>query len=154
MKSSNIDFVTETDQQVEKHLIDGIKNKFPSHRFIGEEETSEGKKVELTDAPTWIIDPVDGTLNFVHSFPHSCTSIALLVDKVAEIGIVYNPVLGQKFVARRGKGAFYNGRKVRVSNVKKLEDALICTETGTARDEDKTVVTMENLGKITRISNG
>lgn len=56
MKSSNIDFVTETDQQVEKHLMDGITAKFPSHKFIGEEETSEGKAVELTDAPTWIID--------------------------------------------------------------------------------------------------
>lgn len=56
MKSSNIDFVTETDQQVEKHLMDGITAKFPSHKFIGEEETSEGKAAELTDAPTWIID--------------------------------------------------------------------------------------------------
>lgn len=153
-KSSNIDLVTETDQQVERILIEGLKAKFPSHQFIGEEETSEGKKAELTDAPTWIIDPVDGTLNFVHSFPHSCTSIALLVNKVAEIGIVYNPVIGQKFTARRGKGAFLNGKPIHVSNCKKLEDALICSETGTARDEDKTVVVMENLNKITRICNG
>lgn len=54
-------------------------------RFIGEEETSDGKKAELTDAPTWIIDPVDGTMNFVHSFPHSAISIALLVDKVSKV---------------------------------------------------------------------
>lgn len=153
-KSSNIDLVTETDQQVERILIDGLRAKFPSHKFIGEEETSDGVKAELTDAPTWIIDPVDGTLNFVHSFPHSCTSIALLVDKVAEIGIVYNPMLNQKFTARRGQGAFLNGKPIRVSNCKKLEDALICSETGTARDEDKTVVVMKNLNKITRICNG
>lgn len=72
-------------------------------------------------------------MNFVHGFPHSCVSIALLVDKVAEIGIVYNPVLNQKFTARRGQGAFYNGRAIHVSSVKKLADALICTETGTSR---------------------
>ncbi|XP_063701504.1 inositol monophosphatase 1 [Culicoides brevitarsis] len=153
-KSSNIDFVTETDQQVEKHLMDGITAKFPSHKFIGEEETSEGKAAELTDAPTWIIDPVDGTMNFVHGFPHSCVSIALLVDKVTEIGIVYNPVLNQKFTARRGKGAFLNGKEIHVSSVTSLADALICTETGTSRDEQKMVVVMENLNKLTRIANG
>lgn len=62
--------------------MNGIKEKFPNHQFIGEEETSEGKKAVLTNAPTWIIDPIDGTLNFVHSFPHSSISIALLVNKV------------------------------------------------------------------------
>ena len=81
-KSSNIDLLTETDQQVEKMLMNGIRLEFPDHQFIGEEETSEGKKAELTNAPTWIIDPVDGTMNFVHSFPHSAISIALLVNKV------------------------------------------------------------------------
>lgn len=79
IKSSNIDLLTETDQEVEKLLMDEIGKKFPSHKFIGEEESSEGKRPDLTDAPTWIIDPVDGTMNFVHSFPHSCISVALLV---------------------------------------------------------------------------
>lgn len=60
----------------------GIREKFSDHQFIGEEEVSEGKKAILSDLPTWIIDPIDGTLNFVHSFPHSCISIALLVNKV------------------------------------------------------------------------
>lgn len=61
--------------------MDEIGKKYPSHKFIGEEESSEGKRPELTDAPTWIIDPVDGTMNFVHSFPHSCISVALLVSQ-------------------------------------------------------------------------
>jgi myo-inositol-1(or 4)-monophosphatase len=82
IKSHPTDFVTETDQQIEKLLIAGIKEKYPDHEFIGEEETSEGKRAVLTDAPTWIIDPIDGTMNFVHSFPHSAISIALLVNKV------------------------------------------------------------------------
>lgn len=81
-KSSNIDLVTETDQQVEKLLMDGIRLKYPDHQFIGEEDSSDGKKAVLTDAPTWIIDPVDGTMNFVHSFPHSAISVALLINKV------------------------------------------------------------------------
>lgn len=74
--------MTETDQQVEKLLMDGIKAKYPDHKFIGEEDSSDGKKAELTDAPTWVIDPVDGTMNFVHSFPHSAISVALIVNKV------------------------------------------------------------------------
>lgn len=62
--------------------MDGIRLKYPDHQFIGEEDSSDGKKAVLTDAPTWIIDPVDGTMNFVHSFPHSAISVALLINKV------------------------------------------------------------------------
>lgn len=146
--------MTETDQEVEKLLIDGLSKKFPSHQFIGEEESSDGKKSQLTVAPTWIIDPVDGTMNFVHSFPHSCISIALLVNKVTEIGIVYNPVLNQKFTARRGQGAFYNGNPMQVSSVRKLEDALLVTEFGTSREEEKTQIVLENISKFVRLAHG
>ncbi|ETN59471.1 inositol monophosphatase [Anopheles darlingi] len=153
-KSSNIDLLTETDQQVERMLMDGIKAKYPDHRFIGEEETSEGKKAELTDAPTWIIDPVDGTMNFVHSFPHSCISIALLVEKRAEIAIIYNPIVGQKFTARRGAGAFLNEQPIRVSGETRLAYALATTEFGTSREEEKTTVVLENIGKLIRKVHG
>jgi len=67
--------------------------------------------------PTWLIDPIDGTTNFVHSFPHTCISIALAVNKELEIGIVYNPILEQLFTARRGHGAFLNGKPIKSSNV-------------------------------------
>lgn len=87
-------------------------------RFIGEESTASGQKIELTDAPTWIIDPIDGTMNFVHGLPHTCISVALLIDKVAEIGIVYNPILEQLFTARKGQGAFLNGAPIHVSGEK------------------------------------
>uniref|UniRef100_A0A182X4F0 Inositol-1-monophosphatase n=1 Tax=Anopheles quadriannulatus TaxID=34691 RepID=A0A182X4F0_ANOQN len=153
-KSSNIDLLTETDQQVERMLMEGITAKYPDHKFIGEEETSEGKKAELTDAPTWIIDPVDGTMNFVHSFPHSCISIALLVGKVTEIAIIYNPIVGQKFTAQRGKGAFLNGNPIRVSGETAFERALATTEFGTSREEDKTRVVLENIGKLVRQIHG
>lgn len=89
---------------------------FVTYRFIGEETTAEtNKKIELTVDPTWIIDPVDGTMNFVHKFPHVCISIALLIEKTTEIGIIYNPILDQLFTARRGKGAFLNGKTINVS---------------------------------------
>ncbi|XP_031623692.1 inositol monophosphatase 2 [Contarinia nasturtii] len=153
-KLSDIDFVTETDQEVEKLLIDTLTAEFPHHRFIGEEATSEGAKCELTDSPTWIIDPVDGTLNFVHSFPHSCISIALLVNKQAEIAIIFNPVLKQLFTARRGKGAFYNGDPIHVSDKKDLSQALVMAEFGTSRDDKKLDITLDNFRKITQACHG
>lgn len=154
IKSHPTDFVTETDQQVEKLLMDGIRGKYPDHQFIGEEESSEGKQIVFTDAPTWIIDPIDGTMNFVHSFPHSAVSIALLINKVTEIGIVFNPVLGQKFTARRGQGAFYNGNRIHVSEENDLSKALIMVEFGTNRGSEKVKVIMENLDNLIRKSHG
>ncbi|XP_050301122.1 inositol monophosphatase 1-like isoform X2 [Anthonomus grandis grandis] len=147
-KSGAIDFVTETDQEVEKLLIEGLTEAFPDHKFIGEESVSSGAHADLTDAPTWIIDPVDGTMNFVHSFPHSCISIALFVCKVPTIGIIYNPMLGQLFTAQRGKGAYLNGERITVSGTKNLSDALIMMEFGTSRDPEKRRVILENQQKL------
>lgn len=125
-----------------------------SSRFIAEESHSSGKRSELTDSPTWIIDPVDGTMNFVHSFPHACVSIALLVNKTTEIGIIYNPVLKQLFTARRGQGAFYNGNKISVSGQTDLRKALFCAECTVLNDDDKLKVTLENMEKIFKNCHG
>jgi inositol-phosphate phosphatase / L-galactose 1-phosphate phosphatase len=74
--------VTETDTLCEKSILDAIRAEFPSHQFIGEEETAAlGHTPELTDQPTWMIDPLDGTTNFVHKFPFVCTCIGLAVKK-------------------------------------------------------------------------
>lgn len=74
--------------------------------------------------------------------------------QVAEIGIVYNPVLGQKYTARRGKGAFYNGKQIYVSGQKNLNSALLNTEFGTSRDEEKSRITLENITKLVRVAHG
>lgn len=74
--------------------------------------------------------------------------------QVTEIGVVYNPVLEQKFTARRGQGAFYNGKQIHVSNITKLSDALLVTEFGTSREEDKTKVVLENISKLVRLAHG
>lgn len=148
-KSCDIDLVTEWDQEIERILMDGISSKYPDHKFIGEESTASGQKVQLTDAPTWVIDPIDGTMNFVHGLPHTCISIALLVNKTTEIGIVYNPILEQLFTARKGQGAFYNGAPIHVSGEKDLRKALLMLEMGTSRDPDKLQVVLQNLTLLT-----
>ncbi|KAL1236936.1 Inositol monophosphatase ttx-7 [Trichinella spiralis] len=124
-KTSDVDLVTDVDQKVEQVLVDGIRSKFPDHQFIGEESTAMGKKGMFTDAPTWIIDPIDGTTNFVHKVPYVCISIALYMKKEPRIGIVYNPILEELFTARKGLGAFRNGFPIQASNTTVLNKALL-----------------------------
>eukprot|EP00386_Alphamonas_edax_P006550 GDKI01021180.1.p1 GENE.GDKI01021180.1~~GDKI01021180.1.p1 ORF type:complete len:298 (-),score=86.81 GDKI01021180.1:292-1185(-) len=121
-KISNADLVTETDVAVEKHLISKVKAAFPTHSFLCEESSVQDQK--LTDEPTWIMDPIDGTTNFVHSFPMCCASIAFAVKGRVEIGVVYNPNLDELFWATRGGGAYLNGQRIRASNVKQLRSSL------------------------------
>lgn len=144
VKSSNIDLVTETDKAVEELLINNLHEKFPSHKFIGEESVAAGEKCQLTSDPTWIIDPIDGTMNFVHGFPHCCISIALFVNESPMIGIIYNPNVEQLFTARKGQGAFLNGKRIQVSHETELSRALLMVEMGTSRDAEKYEVVFEN----------
>lgn len=154
-KQSDIDLVTDTDKEVENLLIKGLKKEFPNHRFIGEEESSaEGAPHALTDLPTWIIDPVDGTMNFVHAFPHSCISVGLVVRKITELAYVFNPMLKQLFYARRGQGAFYNDQSITVSGQKQLSNALITSEFGTSRDPEKLKVVKENFSNVVEKAHG
>ncbi|XP_015603776.1 inositol monophosphatase 2 [Cephus cinctus] len=135
-KGIDWDLVTEYDRKVEDVLIKSLSNEYPTHKFIGEETVArEGRLPELTDEPTWIIDPIDGTANFVHRFPLTCISVALLLNKVTEIGIVYNPISDQLFTARRGRGAFLNGRAIATSRVKDLIQALVAMEPWIAKNE-------------------
>ncbi|XP_064110661.1 inositol monophosphatase 1-like isoform X1 [Macrobrachium nipponense] len=145
IKSCAIDLVTESDKAVEKLLISGLSSSFPDHKFIGEESVSAGEKCVFTDAPTWIIDPIDGTMNFVHSFPHTCISVGLWVNKDAELGIVYNPVLEQMFTAIKGEGAFLNGEKLSVSGETELAKSLIFAEMGSSQDAEKMDTVITNL---------
>ncbi|XP_022907645.1 inositol monophosphatase 1-like [Onthophagus taurus] len=137
IKTDDVDLVTETDKAVEEMLVEGLGKAFPDHKFIGEETVSGGQKVELTSCPTWIIDPVDGTMNFVHSFPHSCISVSLFMNFNPVIGIIFNPSLNQLFTAVKGNGAFLNGSPIQVSNETKLSKSLLMMEVGTSRDDEK-----------------
>ncbi|KAK2514300.1 Impa2 [Columba livia] len=114
-KTSAADLVTETDHFVENLIISVLKEKFPSHRFIAEESTAAGSKCVLTDCPTWIIDPVDGTCNFVHRFPTVAVSIGFAVNKELEFGVIYHCTEERLYTGRRGQGAFCNDKRLQVS---------------------------------------
>jgi len=129
-KSSNIDLVTETDKAVEELLIAGLSQAFPDHKFIGEESVSGGAKVELTDSPTWIIDPIDGTTNFVHRIPLIGICVGLAIKKQLRAGIVYNPISRELFSAVKGRGATKNGFPIHVSNTQEIEKSVICSSLG------------------------
>ncbi|KAL9277925.1 hypothetical protein ACSQ67_024834 [Phaseolus vulgaris] len=129
-----VDLVTETDKACEDLIFNHLKQLYPSHKFIGEETTAAGGNAELTDEPTWIVDPLDGTTNFVHGFPFVCVSIGLTIGKIPTVGVVYNPIINELFTGIRGKGAFLNGKPIKVSSQTELMSALLATEIGTKRD--------------------
>ncbi|HEX9707440.1 MAG TPA: inositol monophosphatase family protein [Steroidobacteraceae bacterium] len=120
-KSRN-DFVSEVDRAAEQVLIATIRKAYPSHGFLAEESGEQ-----RGDDYTWIIDPLDGTTNFLHGFPQFAVSIACRHRDRPEIGVVLDPLRGELFTAARGEGAQLDGRRLRVSQRPGLEGALIGT---------------------------
>ncbi|KAF8537012.1 inositol monophosphatase [Trichophaea hybrida] len=112
MKLNAVDLVTETDEQIEQFIKSAIETTYPSHIFIGEETYSAGSSREYlitpTSPPTWCIDPLDGTVNYIHLFPMVCISIALLVNGEPVIGVINAPFMNSVFSARRGGGSWFN----------------------------------------------
>ncbi|XP_050309210.1 uncharacterized protein LOC126745410 [Anthonomus grandis grandis] len=107
------DVVTIYDRKIEDLLIQKLKQKYTTHKFIGEEESSANKRIAtLTNSPTWIIDPIDGTANFVKRMPITCISVGLTINKERVFGIIYNPYMNELFTAKRGHGAFLNGQRI------------------------------------------
>lgn len=143
-----VDLVTETDKACESLIFQYIREMFPDHELIGEENTALKGSFELTDTPTWIIDPVDGTTNFVHRFPFVCVSIGLTIGKVPTVGVVYNPILNELFTAVKGGGAFLNGNPIRVSVQKEMGKALLATEVGTRRDKETVDATTNRINGL------
>lgn len=116
------DYVTDIDQQVERKIISLIQKGYPQHSFLGEESGQSGEEDSL-----WVIDPIDGTRNFIHGFPHFAVSIAYLYRNRLEHGVIYDPLRQELFTASRGKGAHLNERRIRVSAQKKLSHSLLGT---------------------------
>lgn len=122
-KSKN-DYVTEVDRAVEKEILYHLRKAYPEHNFHGEENGKiDGKESDYL----WLIDPIDGTTNFVNGIPHYAISIACLYKGKLEHGVVLDPVKREEFTASRGKGAALNGRRIRVSDKKSLAGSLIAT---------------------------
>lgn len=117
------DYVTEIDVYSEKTIIKHIKKHFPEHQVMAEESSNDYKKAEYL----WIIDPLDGTTNFIHGFPVVAVSIALMYKGELTIGVVYDPIKNELFYAEKGGGAFLNGKKIKVSSLKEPALSLIAT---------------------------
>ncbi len=123
----DIDLVTEADVASENLIIERIRSYHPQHAILAEESGETvlvgGRRSEWK----WVIDPLDGTTNYAHGYPCFCVSIALEHNGVIEIGVIYDPVRDEMFAAERGNGATLNGRRIRVSEVEELKDAMLCT---------------------------
>ena len=124
IKSKNFnDFVSEVDVAAERAIIDTLKDAYPSHGFLGEESGSTSHQSDFI----WIIDPLDGTTNFLHNFPQYCVSIALQHKGEITQAVIYEPNRNDLYTATKGRGAFLNDKRIRVSKCDKLQEALIGT---------------------------
>ena len=123
-KSTAIDLVTDVDKASEALILEGIARARPHDGILSEEA---GHQSEGTSGVRWVIDPLDGTINYAHAVPHFCVSIGVEVDGVREVGVIYNPNLDELFWAERGRGAFLNDRRIQVSRTTALKQALLAT---------------------------
>lgn len=117
------DMVTNVDTTAEQIIVDHILEHYPDHEILAEES-------EHTERPgdvRWIIDPLDGTTNYVHGYQHYCVSIAVQINQVTEIGVVYDPWAPELFSAMRGQGAYVNNSPLAVSRTASLTESLLCT---------------------------
>ena len=138
------DYVSEADRRSEAMIFEDLKKARPNYGFLLE----ESGVVEGSDnSNKWIVDPLDGTTNFLHGIPHFCISIVLERDKEIYAGVIYDPINDQMFWAEQGKGAFLNERRIRVSNRKNPSDCLFVTGMPFAGQEDQKefIKQMENV---------
>jgi myo-inositol-1(or 4)-monophosphatase len=119
------DLVTEADRAVERWIVECLRAAFPAHAIEAEEETLDPQ----SDAsqPRWFVDPIDGTVNFVHQLPAFCVSLGLYRGNTPEVAVVHAPRLAETFWATRGHGAFLDGRRLAVSKARDLSEAILAT---------------------------
>ena len=123
-KKGPTDFVTNSDLKAEKIIIDELKKARPNYSIISEEHGIENNK----DANnTWIIDPIDGTVNFLHGVPHFAISIALRTNNEIVSGLIYDPIKNEMFYAEKNNGAFFNNQRIKVSKKNDLNNCLFVT---------------------------
>ncbi|MCM3706948.1 inositol monophosphatase family protein [Cytobacillus sp. FSL R5-0596] len=130
-KKNSYDLVTEVDRKSEDFLKSKIMQRYPDHWILSEEETGQKNAYDALKSKFgeygWIIDPIDGTTNFIHGIPHFSVSIGIVKNGQPVIGVVYNPVTGELFTARKSFGAFLNGQSIHVGKETKLIDSVLAT---------------------------
>jgi myo-inositol-1(or 4)-monophosphatase len=119
------DYVSEVDRAAEAAIVETLLGAYPDHAILAEEGTAKGANPDAENV--WIIDPLDGTTNFLHGFPQYCVSIALAHRGQVTQGVIYDPVRNDLFTATRGRGAYLNDRRIRVSRRQHLRECLIGT---------------------------
>ena len=124
-KKGPTDFVTNSDLRVEKTIINELKKAKPNYSIISEEN---GIDINKDKDNTWIIDPIDGTVNFLHGVPHFAISIALKSNNEIISGLIFDPIKNEMFYAEKNSGAFYNNQRIRVSKKNEINDCLFVTE--------------------------
>jgi myo-inositol-1(or 4)-monophosphatase len=117
------DFVSEVDHAAEEAIIEVLHEAYPSHGILAEESGRRDAKSDYV----WVIDPLDGTTNFLHGFPQYCVSIGLLHRGTPQQAVIFDPNRNELFTSTRGSGAYLNDRRIRVSRIDKLQDALMGT---------------------------
>jgi myo-inositol-1(or 4)-monophosphatase len=117
------DYVTQVDRAAEEAIMEVVHKAYPGHGFLAEESGASAEQAEYR----WIIDPLDGTTNFIHGFPQYCVSIAVEQRGALSHGVVYDPVKNELFTASKGRGAFLNDRRIRVSKCTRMQEALVGT---------------------------
>lgn len=117
------DYVTEIDNISEKEILQTIQSKFPDHSILAEESGQSTKESPYE----WVLDPLDGTVNYVHGFPMFSISIALTYNRERKVGVIYDPLKNELFCAEKGIGAFLNNQKITVTQSKTLEEAFVAT---------------------------
>jgi len=117
------DFVTRVDHAAEEAIIEIVRKAYPDHAVLAEESGAAEGRAEYQ----WIIDPLDGTTNFIHGFPQYCVSIGIRHRDALAHGVIYDPLKNELFTASKGRGAFLNDRRIRVSKCTRLGDALVGT---------------------------
>jgi myo-inositol-1(or 4)-monophosphatase len=156
-KSSPIDLVTSADRAAEAVVLEALRSVHPDHSFLAEESGLSGHDLKYTILPgpgelRWVVDPLDGTTNFAHGFPHFCVSIALCDHDGARLGVIHDPIRGETFTAVRGQGARLErqarpGRALAVSRAGVLQQALIATGFSYQRATTPT----DNLAEFCRV---
>ena len=137
------DFVTASDKKVEKIIIEELQKARPNYSILSEEIG----EINNDESFKWIIDPIDGTSNFLHGIPHFAISIGLEHDKEIICGIIYDPIKDEIFTAEKGNGAYLNNKRMRVSSRSKLKDCIICTG-GHKRDSKDRELALEEYKKF------
>ena len=123
-KKGPLDFVTNSDLKTEKIIIEELKKAKPNFSIISEENGTEDNKDKNN---TWIIDPIDGTVNFLHGIPHFAISLALKSNDEIVSGLIFDPIKNEMFYAEKNSGAFFNNHRVRVSKKNQINDCLFVT---------------------------